>query len=314
MLARAGTPPVGPGWAFEFKWDGVRAVVAAAGETVQPRSRNGNDITTGYPELVRLPAVLDGRAVLLDGEIVALDEAGRPDFGLLQHRMHVRAPGAELLARTPVAFYVFDLLHLDGLSLLAESWDRRRDLLEQLDLERAAPTVRVPASHTGVAGSRLLDIARSHGLEGIVAKRRSARYEPGRRSSAWIKTALLNTQEAVIGGWSPGEGRRAATLGSLLLGAYDDKRRLRYLGQVGTGFTERMLTHLLEQLRPLRQADSPFDEPVPRDHARRACWVAPRLVGEVEYRTWTPDGRLRHAAWRGLRGDKSPGDVRHRPA
>lgn len=160
-----------------------------------------------------------------------------------------------------------------------------------------------------MTGRALLAVARAHGLEGLVAKRLGSRYEPGRRTSAWIKTALLTTQEVIIGGWTAGEGRRAGTLGALLLGAHDDAGRLRYLGQVGTGFTQRMLADLLERLTALAQTDSPFDEPVPRAHARRAHWARPQLVGEVEYRTLTHDRRLRHAAWRGLRADKEPAQV-----
>ncbi|WP_342787649.1 non-homologous end-joining DNA ligase [Pseudonocardia kunmingensis] len=307
MLATAGQPPAGAGWTFEFKWDGVRAVTAVAGDRLRAQSRRGNEVTAGYPELADLTALLDGRPVLLDGEVVALDAGGRPDFGLLQHRMHVRAPAPELLERIPVSYVVFDLLHLDGTSLLAEPYDRRRALLEELEL--AAPRVRVPPAAPGVSGTQLLEVARAHGLEGVVGKRRSARYEPGRRSAAWVKTALLHTQEVVIGGWTAGEGRRAQSLGALLLGAYDDAGSLRYLGHVGTGFTEAALRSLLGELRAREQPASPFDEEVPRDEARKARWVRPELVGEVVYRVLTREGRLRHAAWRGLRSDKDPQDA-----
>ena len=308
MLATAGSPPKGSAWAFEFKWDGVRAVTAVAGERVRATSRRGNEVTAGYPELQDLTELLDGRRVLLDGEIVALDEAGRPDFGTLQNRMHVRAPSPELLERIPVSYVVFDLLHLDGTSLLGEPYDRRRELLETLEL--AGPRVRVPQVSVGIDGAQLMEVARAHGLEGVVGKRRSARYEPGRRSSAWIKTALLHTQEVVIGGWTAGEGRRANSIGALLLGAYDDSGALRYLGHVGTGFTEAVLRSLLTELRARERSGSPFDEEVPREEARKARWVRPELVGEVVYRVLTKDGRLRHAAWRGLRSDKDPSDAR----
>jgi bifunctional non-homologous end joining protein LigD len=307
MLATAGDPPTDPGWAFEFKWDGVRAVTAVAGDRVRAHSRRGNDVTGAYPELTDVAALLDGRPALLDGEVVALDAAGRPDFGLLQHRMHVRSPAPELLERIPVSYVVFDVLHLDGTALLAEAYDRRRALLEELGL--TGPRVRVPPANAGVDGTQLLEVARAHGLEGVVGKRRTARYEPGRRSAAWIKTALLHTQEVVIGGWTAGEGRRAHSIGALLLGAYDEGGGLRYLGHVGTGFTEAALRDLLERLRPRERSGSPFDEDVPRDEARKARWVQPELVGEVVYRVLTRDGRLRHAAWRGLRSDKEPGEA-----
>lgn len=309
MLATAGLVPHGPGWAFEFKWDGVRAVVGAAGDRVQLTSRLGNDVTAGYPELAGIGAVTGGAPVLLDGEIVVLDAAGRPNFGLLQDRMHVRNPPPELRARLPVSFYAFDVLHADGASLLAAPYDERRARLAALG---PADRVLVPPSFdpetNGVTGDQLLGVARQHGLEGVVAKRRAGRYEAGRRSSGWIKTALVRTQEVLIGGFTAGEGRRTSTFGSLLLGAYDGGA-LRYLGHVGTGFSDAVLVDLTARLRRLVRPASPFDEVVPREHARKARWVEPVLVGEVEYRLVTRDGRLRHAAWRGLRPDRDPASI-----
>jgi bifunctional non-homologous end joining protein LigD len=274
---------------------------------VRLTSRLGNDVTLGYPDLAGIGAVTGGAPVLLDGEIVALDPAGRPDFGLLQDRMHVRHPSPELQARIPVSFYAFDVLHLDGRSLLAAPYDERRARLSELE---PSGRVLVPPSFSDVTGAALLEIARGHGLEGIVAKRRAGRYEPGRRSPGWVKTALVRTLEVLIGGWTPGEGRRARTFGSLLLGAHDTDGSLRYLGHVGTGFTDAVLDQLLERLRPLVRPSSPFDETVPREHARHARWVEPVLVGEVEYRLITRDGRLRHASWRGLRADRAPAEIR----
>ena len=309
MLASAGQPPSGPGWALEFKWDGVRAIAAVTGEQVRLYSRNSNNITGGYPELTVLRGLVAGRAVLLDGEIVALGEGGCPDFGLLQQRMHLRAPSPQLVEQVLLCYYVFDLLDLDGHRLLSQSYQRRRELLAALGLDGQSPQVRVPPYYTDVDGRQLLGVARGHGLEGVVGKRLGSRYEPGRRSPAWIKTALLRIQEVVIGGWTTGRGGRAGTFGALLLGAYDEQGWLRYLGDVGTGFSGRMLDDLLERLAALAQPDSPFDEPVPRGHARRAHWVRPQLVGEVEYRALSRDRRLRHAAWRGLRADKDPTQV-----
>jgi bifunctional non-homologous end joining protein LigD len=308
MLAVAGSPPEPPhGWSFEFKWDGVRAIIATAGTRLRATSRNGNDITAGYPEL---PAAQLGaeHALLLDAELVALDQAGRPDFGLLQQRMHVRPPSPQLRARVPVRLYLFDLLEIDGASLLREPYDTRRARLLDLGLD-AQPSVSVPPAFTDITGTQLLDIARTHGLEGIVAKRRSSRYEPGRRSPAWIKTALLTTLEVLLCGWTPGRGSRATSLGSLLLGAYDHTGALRFLGHVGGGFTETMLHTLLSKLQPLERPDSPFDEQVPREYARRAHWVHPELVAEVTYRAMTHDGRLRAAVWRGLLPDRDPSEV-----
>ena len=308
MLAVAGSPPeLSHGWSFEFKWDGVRAIVAAAGPRLRATSRNGNDITGGYPELAAAELGAE-HALLLDGELVTLDQAGRPDFGLLQQRMHVRPPSRDLRARVPVRLYLFDLLEIDGASLLREPYDTRRARLLDLGLD-TRPSVDVPPAFTDITGAQLLEIARTHGLEGIVAKRRSSRYEPGRRSPAWIKTALLTTQEVLLCGWTPGRGSRATSLGSLLLGAHDHAGRLRFLGHVGGGFTETMLHTLLTQLQQRERPDSPFDEQVPRAYGRRAHWVHPELVAEVTYRAVTHDGRLRAAVWRGLLPDRDPGEV-----
>ncbi|WP_345425618.1 non-homologous end-joining DNA ligase [Pseudonocardia xishanensis] len=306
MLATAGVPPVGPGWAVEFKWDGVRALVVVRGGAVRLVSRNGNDVTGGYPELVA--ALPTDRDLVLDGEIVALDAAGRPDFGLLQHRMHVRSPGAALLAEVPVELYLFDVLEIEGEDLTGLPYDTRRARLAELGVE-AWRRVSAPQAFTDITPAQGLDVARAHRLEGIVAKRRTARYEPGRRSGAWVKTALFHPQEVVLGGWTAGRGNRGSTLGALLMGAYDEHGRLRYLGNVGSGFSEATLRRLLDRLRPLARPDSPFDDEVPRELRRGVTWVEPEVVGEVEYRTLTHDRRLRHTVWRGLRPDRDPGEI-----
>ena len=301
MLATPGAPPTGPGWSVEFKWDGIRAIVDVAPDgQVRIWSRNGNDVTAAYPELVA--ALAGHEPMLLDGEIVALDPQGRPAFARLTHRMHVRAPSAELVARFPVQLYVFDVPQV------GPPYDERRAALVSLDLG-AVPHIAVPPAYDDVSAAQLLEVARAHGLEGVVAKRRRSRYEPGRRSSAWVKTALTTTQEVVVGGWSPGQGRRAGMVGSLHMGAYDRAGRLRYLGMVGTGFTDAALRLLAERLGPLAVAASPFDDEVPAPDARTARWVRPDLVGEVVYRVLTPDLRLRHTAWRGLRPDRDPAEI-----
>jgi bifunctional non-homologous end joining protein LigD len=305
MMASLGAAPGGAGWAFEWKWDGVRAIVAAMPGLVRATSRNGRDVTAGYPELDVLGELVD-RPVLLDGELVTLDQHGRPNFGRLQSRMHVRGPSPALVRSAPVQFYVFDLLHLDG-PLLAKPYVQRRELLDQLQL--TGGPVSIPAHYTGIGASVLLNLAGQHGLEGVVAKRLDSRYEPGRRVQTWIKTPLRHTQEVIIGGWRPGEGNRTGTIGALLLGVYDETGHLRYAGDVGTGFTDRMLRDLLAMLSSHARATSPFDDVVPREHARGAHWIEPDVVGEVEYRQWTADGRLRHASWRGLRPDRSPREI-----
>lgn len=307
MLATAAKrPPQGPGWTCEFKWDGIRAVVAVAGEQWRAHSRNGNDVSGGYPELAALPELVGGRTLVLDGELVILDAGGRPDFGLLQHRMHMRPPTSDLLATLPVLYYPFDLLVLDGDRLVTAPYQERRAALADLRLD-AAGLVSVPPSVEGLPADQVLEVARRHGLEGIVAKRTASRYEPGRRSPAWVKTALVQTQEVLVVGWRPGKGRRGGGLGAILLAGHG-AGGLRYIGDVGTGFTDKALDDLAALLEPLH-VPAPAVEGIPREFARGALWVRPVTVGEVEFRNWTHDGRLRHAAWRGLRPDKEPSEV-----
>ncbi|WP_404314482.1 ATP-dependent DNA ligase [Prescottella equi] len=292
MLATAGTlDGLEPEqWAFEGKWDGIRLIVEFDGTTVRLRGRAGNDVTERYPALQALAAALDGHRVVLDGEVVSLDSHGNTSFPALQ------AGGVP-------QFRAFDILYLDGVSLLRKRYDDRRRILDAL----AAATVGldVPPQLTGsVADVR----AQSKDLEGVVAKRRDSIYLPGRRGTAWIKTKNWLTQEVVIGGWRRGRGAREAGIGSLLLGV-PDKAGLRYVGRVGTGFSERERERLIELLGPLERESSPFVGEVP-DVDRDTVWVTPSVVGEVRYRERTDAGRLRHPAWRGLRDDKSPDDVR----
>jgi bifunctional non-homologous end joining protein LigD len=288
------------GW--EFKWDGVRAIIYLSGGTLRLLSRTGKDMTASYPEL----GVLAGRVLgpaILDGEIVALHR-GRPDFELLQSRMHVRHPPGRLVQDIPVQLYVFDLLHQGEGSLLQTPYSRRRDRLEDLGLDQ--DPVRTPPWYRG--GARDIQaVSLAHGLEGVVGKPLASAYYPGQRRD-WIKVKNVRHQEVIICGWTPGHGRRADTIGALLLGVYDGGY-LRYAGHVGTGFTQAMLADLIRRLRPLETGASPFGTPVPAQHARDAHWAQPRLVGEVTFAEWTSDGSMRHPSWRGLRPDKSPGEV-----
>jgi bifunctional non-homologous end joining protein LigD len=309
MLATLGElpfPRAESAWAFEMKWDGVRALVRSDGGRIAIASRNDRDVTVSYPELRPLGEQLGTTQVLLDGEIVSFDDDGRPSFGRLQQRMHVAsAATARRLAQSdPAVYLIFDLLHLDGRSLLGLPYDQRRELLLELDL--AGPAWQTPPAFAG-SGAAAVQASREQHLEGVVAKRRDSVYTPGRRSPHWIKVKNIRTQEVVIGGWSPGKGRRSGTIGALLLGLPDDGR-LRYVGQVGTGFTDAMLADLHASLRRLERKTAPFAD-VPRADARDASWVTPKIVGEVAFTEWTPDGRLRHPAWRGLRPDKSPAEV-----
>jgi bifunctional non-homologous end joining protein LigD len=311
MLAVDGPLPDDDHHGYEWKWDGFRGCVrvAATGET-RITSRSGSDHTARYPELrdVFGPA-LDGRAAVLDGEVVALNAAGRPEFELMQRRaMHEPTP--KLRAEVPVVYFAFDLLRVGSEPLLDRPYEQRRALLAEL-LRPGDGRIVVPPWYTraDLPPARLLETAAEHGIEGVVAKRRDAPYLPGTRSPSWTKHALTRTREVVIGGWRTGAGRRAGTFGALLLGGYDDAGALVYLGDVGTGFTDDALDHLREVLAPLARPASPFATEVPRERARGAHWVEPALVGEVVHRRMTPDGRLRHTAWRGLRPDRTPDEV-----
>lgn len=289
------------GW--ELKWDGVRAIAYLdPGGRLRLLSRSDKDMARSYPELSALTSMI-GEPVVLDGEIVALRQ-GRPDFGLLQNRMHVQRPTERLVRSVPVHYYVFDLLHRGDRSLLREPYTARRAALEELGLDRA-PVFTPPWWRD--EGASVLAAAVAQGLEGVVGKPLNSPYSPGRRGP-WIKVKNVRDQEVVVAGWTPGEGRRTDMIGSLVLGVYDD-HGLRYVGNVGTGFTEAALGELADRLRPLARATSPFDTAVPAVVERTAHWVEPELVGEVAFAEWTADGHLRHPSWRGLRDDKSPEQV-----
>jgi bifunctional non-homologous end joining protein LigD len=309
MLATLGAlPETDKGWGYEMKWDGVRAIVRVEGGRATATSRNEHDITVSYPELRALGEQLGSTQVLLDGEIVSFDQAGRPSFAQLQQRMHVAsaASARRLAASAPVVYLAFDVLHLDGRSLLELPYSKRRELLEALDLN--GESWQTPPAFDG-SGSAAVRASQEHGLEGVLAKRLDSRYRPGRRSPDWVKVKNFRTQEVVIGGWTPGKGRRANTVGALLLGLPDDAGALRYVGRVGTGFTEDMLADLHSRLKRIARKSSPFEPDVPRADGKDASWVSPKLVGEVAFAEWTDGERLRHPSWRGLRPDKAPADV-----
>lgn len=298
-------PPDQERYGWELKWDGIRAVAYVEGGRLRLLSRNDKDITASYPELAVLARRLP-RPAILDGEIVALDDGGRPSFARLQSRMHVQRPTDRLVRAVPVHYYLFDLMHLSDESLLALPYTERRARLAGLDLDRE-PT-RVPPWWRDLGGA-VLEASVAQGLEGVVGKPLDSRYHPGRRGP-WIKVKNVRHQEVVVAGWLPGAGRRADMIGSLILGVNDEHGRLRYAGNVGTGFTEAALADLARRLAARARATSPFPSGVPREVERRARWVEPELVGEVAYTEWTPDGVLRHPSWRGLRPDKRPGGVR----
>ncbi len=305
--------PDAPGdWAFEFKWDGIRVLVWIDGGRPHAVSRNGNDLTVSFPELRELAAALGSDQMVLDGEIVVLGEDGRPSFSRLQRRMHVEKArdAARAAVRDPASFIAFDLLHLNGRPLLGLAYDQRRAELERLGI--SGPSWGVTPSFTEEAGDAVLATAVELGMEGVVAKRRSSVYRPGVRSPDWVKVKHQRTQEVVIGGWADGQGDRADTFGALLLGipAEGAQRSLAYVGKVGTGFSHGDRTALLGKLAKIGRATSPFSEPLSASERKGAHWVRPTTVGEVRFTEWTPDGRLRHPVWRGLRTDKSAKEVR----
>jgi bifunctional non-homologous end joining protein LigD len=296
------------GWAFEMKWDGVRTIAYLAAGRVQLLSRKGRDDTAAYFDVVADLAAIDAETAILDGEVVVADSTGRPDFGLLQNRINLtRTADIERAAKTwPAQLMLFDLLELNGQSMIKRPYEERRAGLEELVKPRQGSRVQVPPIFDGdLEAAR--DTSKALRLEGVVAKRRTSVYQPGRRSQTWLKIKNHRAQEVVIGGWRPGRGRRDGGVGSLLMGV-PTPEGLRYVGRVGSGFNDRQLDEIGARLEKLARKTSPLID-VPREDARDAHWVSPSLVGEVTYGELTGPGRLRHPVWRGLRPDKSPADV-----
>jgi bifunctional non-homologous end joining protein LigD len=307
-LSRVTRLPDEEDWAFEMKWDGVRTVGCLGGGQVRLFSRKGRDDTATYPEIAAALQPLADRSLVLDGEVVAVDEQGRPRFGLLQNRINlIRQADIEQAARsTPARLMLFDVMVLDGRRVTDLPYERRRELLAALVSPDWAPRLQMPPSFEGDlaaarAASQLFE------LEGVVAKRRGSAYHPGRRTGDWLKLKNNRMQEVVIGGWRSGGGRREGTLGALYLGV-PDADGLRYVGRVGTGFSDRALDEAMGLLEPLATRTCPFSD-VPPEDARDAHWVEPRLVGEVEHEGWSNQRRLWHPSWRGWRTDKTPPEI-----
>ena len=296
------------GWAFEMKWDGVRAICYLAGGRVQLLSRKGRDDTAAYFDVVDDLAALDVRTAILDGEVVVADPTGRPDFGLLQNRINLtKTADIERAAKTwPAQLMLFDLLELNGQSMIKKPYEERRAALEGLVRPATGSRVQVPPIFDGDLDAAK-ETSKALRLEGVVAKKRNSIYQPGRRSQTWLKIKNHIAQEVVIGGWRPGQGRRDGGVGSLLMGI-PSPDGLRYVGRVGSGFNDRQLDEIGAKLEKLARKTSPLID-VPREDARDAHWVTPSLVGEVTYGELTGPGRLRHPVWRGLRPDKSPSEV-----
>jgi bifunctional non-homologous end joining protein LigD len=309
MLALPGVLPTSDeGWAYEFKWDGVRALVYVEGGRVRAFTRNDKDLVESFPELRHIGEFLGSRSAVLDGEIVAFDDEGRPNFGRLQQRLHLGSSSqvTRRAREVPASFLAFDLLYFEGHSCLSLPYDDRRKLLEKLKL--SGDTFATPPSIHDRKGADVLAISKERGLEGVVVKRRDSPYSAGQRSGAWIKVKNLRTQEVVIGGWTGGKGERAGSLGALLLGI-PSEGKLTYAGKVGTGFSVSTRKEMLEMLAPLATNTSPFAERLSPAETALAHFVQPQIVGEVQYGEWTADGHLRHPSWRGLRPDKLVDEV-----
>ncbi len=299
-------------WAYEFKWDGVRAMCYFAAGRMKIESRNLIDVTARYPEVHPLADAVRGHddgGLILDGEIIALDEEHRPSFGLLQSRMHVRSPeqAGRLSLQTPVVLMLFDVLMHRGRWLLDEPYEKRREVLESLNL--STNQWQTPISHVG-EGAEMLEAATRMGLEGVVAKRLGSPYQPGVRSDLWRKIKITARQAFVIVGYQAGRGSMHGTVGSLLTAYYekDDQGNaaLRYAGKVGTGMTDVDRRSLHEMLKPIELAKAPD---IKGQAERGVQWVRPKFVADVEFRGWTPAGRLRQPAFKGMRADKPPESV-----
>ncbi|QSS95514.1 non-homologous end-joining DNA ligase [Streptomyces sp. M54] len=309
MLATLGPLPseaVEDRWAFEVKQDGQRAMVYLPGNgTILVRARSGTDITAAYPELLPLAGVLGAQSAVLDGEIVALDDQGRSDFERLQQRMGLASTPAKaerMAALVPVHLMLFDVVFLDGRLLTGLPYAERRSLLEGLGL--TGPAWSTPAAITG-HGAQAWEMARDAGLEGLIAKRLTSRYEPGARSKTWVKIKVHRLADVVIGGWVPGRGQLTGLPGAVLVGERRDGL-LHYAGSVGTGWSQAERTRLAELLQAVTTDTCPFTQLPPVSGAR---WVLPHLVGEVRYTSRTRAGRLRHPSWHRLRPDVIPGDL-----
>jgi bifunctional non-homologous end joining protein LigD len=309
-LLNANLPSDGKNWAFEYKWDGVRALAYHTPTSWRIESRNLLEITPRYPELLDLHKALGKHTAVLDGEIVALDELDRPSFPRLQRRMHVNdASQVRRLAReVPILFVLFDLLYLDGQSLMSLPYTQRRSMLEELTL--AGPAWQVTPSYIN-RGKQMLDAARQNMLEGIVAKKLDSKYEPGRRSTCWLKIKIIQRQEFVIAGWTRESTGLADRIGTMLLGYYGADGTLHYAGHVGTGLVGADHAPLVRQFEQLARPTNPFAEKLPaaRRGGNKIMFLEPRLVAEVEYRRWPEGGMVQQASFKGLRRDKSAKQV-----
>jgi bifunctional non-homologous end joining protein LigD len=310
MLATPVDEPFdGPDWLFEIKWDGYRAVAFIEEGRVRLVSRNQNDLTARYPELKDLPQFIKAKTAILDGEVVALDDQGRPSFSLMQQRTGFRPGGRRTVAKAdvPVLYYIFDLLYLDGYDLRRVALEERKRKLASLITP--CDSVRY-SDHYEEQGKALFDMARQKGLEGILAKRRDSAYHE-QRTREWLKIKITHRLECVIGGYTEPEGTRAH-FGSIVLGLYDKKKNLIHVGQAGSGFDQKSLGEVWKLLQKLATKQNPFHGKV--EALRKVDWVKPELVAEIEFAEWTEGAnsgsgpKLRAPVFLGLRDDKDPSE------
>src|SRR5690348_6295398 len=312
----ASRPFSDPDWLYEIKWDGYRVEAVVRDGKVKLWTRNLKDAETYFPGLLSPPTWIEANEAIVDGEVVAVDDEGRPDFSLLQERISQRRTGSAAAAGSgpapgPLVYQVFDLLYLDGRSLLKVALEDRKRLLRSV--LRETSRVRF-ASHVVGEGEAFMEAARGRGLEGVVAKLRRSRYEPGRRTPAWIKLKIRPEQELVVGGWTPGEGN-ARDLGALAVGVFEGDK-LRFAGKVGSGFTAATRKRLLAAMAPLTIDAPPFDPPPPRDYRGRwggdlngVTWIRPDLVIRAELGGWTRDGVVRQTSFKGIEEGRDPKSV-----
>jgi bifunctional non-homologous end joining protein LigD len=303
-------PPATGGWIYELKFDGIRLIAIKSHEKVSLLSRNQNDLSARFPEIVDAVQNLPVDECVLDGEVVALDEEGRSSFQLLQ--------ALEMEGRkSPVYFYGFDLLQLDGKGLVSLPLEVRKNVLEKICASAGDPRIRYSGAIDGDASQILKEVQR-RGLEGIIGKLRGSLYEPGRRSGAWIKLKCVDEQEFVIGGFTPPQGARKH-FGAVLVGYYKD-RDLVFAGKVGTGFTTKSLATFHKKFRAEERADCPFVDLPSKQNGqwvlgitpsmmKKIHWINPKFVAEIKFAEWTRDGKLRAPVFMGLREDKKPGEV-----
>ncbi|OHB50214.1 MAG: hypothetical protein A2Y10_07585 [Planctomycetes bacterium GWF2_41_51] len=302
MLAKTGTLPKDwENWGYEFKWDGIRAIMYWNGKDIRIESRNLLNITFRYPELADMGKWLGSNAIV-DGEIIAIDKTGKPSFSKLQQRMLISENKiTKSLLNTKIYYYLFDILYFNGTNAMAQIYEKRRNILEELKIDH--PFCRIPPCYKG-KGNIILSVAKKHGLEGIVCKKLNSTYITGKRSDEWVKVKIVKSAEFIICGFKYGRNSKDR-IGSIQLGIYNNQKKLVFVGGVGTGFNVIENKMLLKKLEIEKTEKNPFDEKIDKD----VNFVNPKYVAEIEYRRWPQKDILQQASYKGLRFDKSPDEI-----